>query len=114
MTLTAGAAVRDICPSRPLFLVGYPHVPRMSTGVHDPLYASALCIENESTTLIAVAIDTLFITHPLARRCRAAINQSTGVPPEHILLTATHTHSAPSTATILAWKNDPIVPPPDE
>ena len=113
MTLTAGAAVRDISPTRPLFLLGYPHVPRISTGVNDPLYASALCMENESATLIAIAVDIVFVNHHQTRRCREAINESTGVPPEHILITATHTHSGPSTTSMLAFTNDPIVPPPD-
>ena len=40
--LVAGACASDITPVEPLFLFGYPHVERVSTGMHDPLLASAL------------------------------------------------------------------------
>jgi len=44
MALQAGVGVREIHPDQPLFLVGYPMSSAPSTGVHDPLYASALCL----------------------------------------------------------------------
>ena len=47
--LYAGSAIIDVTPQKPLFLHGYPHVERISEGVHDPLYASALIIDNGIT-----------------------------------------------------------------
>lgn len=44
--LKAGAAKQDITPEQSLFLFGYPHVERYSQGTHDPLYASALVLDN--------------------------------------------------------------------
>jgi hypothetical protein len=41
-TVMAGAAVVDITPQGSVFLYGYPHVKRYSTGVHDPLECAAL------------------------------------------------------------------------
>lgn len=113
MSLCAGVAVRDISPLKPLFLAGYPHVPRISTGVHDPLLASALYLTDGATPLLLLGVDILFVSAQSAEFCRAAIHQATGVPPASILIGATHTHSGPLTTTILAWKEDPIVPPPD-
>lgn len=113
MSLSAGVAVRDISPRKPLFLVGYPHEPRTSTGIHDPLLASALYLSDGSTPLVLVAVDILFVPSPSVRICRAAISKATGVPPGNILISATHTHSGPLTNEVLAWKNDPVVPPPD-
>ncbi|MBN2449589.1 MAG: hypothetical protein JXR77_04330, partial [Lentisphaeria bacterium] len=37
----------------------------------------------------------------------------TGVPPDHILIAATHTHSAPVTVSFLPWEHDAVVPRPD-
>ena len=48
MTLNAGAAAHQISPPRGAALFGYPHVKRTSTGVHDPLLASALFLEDDS------------------------------------------------------------------
>jgi hypothetical protein len=44
--LRAGAAVTDLTPAGSVFLFGYPHVPRWSTGVHDPLECAALYLRD--------------------------------------------------------------------
>lgn len=113
MSLKAGVARRSITNRKPLFLVGYPHVNRISQGVHDPLWASALCLDNGDRALVFVAVDILFIHHETAAECRHRIAEQTGIPPDHILISATHTHSGPVTSTMLSWRDDPIVHPPD-
>jgi neutral ceramidase len=111
--LKAGAAQADISPTRPMFLYGYPHVPRLSTGVHDPLRAAALYLGNGQEGLLLIAVDILFVSHDSAARCRAALTAQTGVPQSHILISATHTHSGPVTADYLAFQGDPVVPQTD-
>jgi len=111
--LSAGFARRDITPKEPCFLVGYPHVSRTSTGVHDPLFASVLCLKKGETTLVMVSLDLLFVSAEWTKECRGKITRETGIPSENILLGATHTHSGPHTTEILAWKDDPVVPPVD-
>ncbi len=113
MSLQAGAAVRDISPRASMFLAGYPHVPRNSVGVHDPLLASALFLSDGEVGLMIIAVDTLFISAGSVSLCRKAIAEGTGLPAENILISATHTHSGPLTTPVLAWKNDPVVPTPD-
>jgi hypothetical protein len=113
MSLQAGVAVRDISPRKPVFLVGYPHVPRISTGIHDPLLASAFYLSNGETALLLISVDVLFISKESADTCRTAIARACDVPVSNILISATHTHSAPVTATMLAWRDDPVVPAPD-
>jgi len=113
MSLLAGCATRDISPVEPAFLAGYPHVPRMSTGVHDPLLASALYLADGRTALLLIGVDILFISQRSTALCRQAISRETGIPAGRILISATHTHSGPVTADELAWLGDPVVPPPD-
>lgn len=108
--LRAGAAQADFTPDRPCFLWGYPHVPRLSTGTHDPLLASALFLSDGQTDAIFLANDILFIPRPLAARARARIEAATGVPARNILISATHTHSGPVTLDLLASEPDPVVP----
>ena len=67
MTLLAGKSVTDISPMKPSQLYGYPHVRRISTGVHDPLLASALWLNNGGTQLLMVALDLLFLDPPTTR-----------------------------------------------
>jgi len=111
--LHAGAAVADITPTDAQFLFGYPHVNRYSTGVNDPLLSTALYLSDGATQAIFVANDAIFVPRESARRVRAAINAATGVPAAHIMLTATHTHSAPKTVEYLSNTDDPLIPPLD-
>jgi len=112
-SLRAGFGRADITPLNPCFLVGYPHVERISTGTHDPLFASALCLESAGCALIFISVDLLFVSPEWTRDCRGRISDATGIPPENILIGATHTHSGPLTADLLAFKGDPVVPPCD-
>lgn len=111
--LQAGVAARDISPQSPLFLVGYPHVERFSQGIHDPLLATALFLGDGRQGIVSIATDLLFVPHGLARAARAEIAECTGIPPERVMISASHTHSGPVTNEMLSWRDDPLVPPPD-
>lgn len=113
MPLLAGFSRSDITPREACFLVGYPHVSRISTGTNDPLHASALCLENDGITLLLISLDVLFVAADWTRDCRTRITAATGIPGEHILIAATHTHSGPHTVEVMAWRDDPVVPPVD-
>ncbi len=93
--LLAGCATADITPIDSQFLFGYPHVPRWSTGVHDPLTSSALALDNGTTRLLIVANDILYVQKWIVASARQRIAAATGTPPTNILITATHTHSGP-------------------
>ena len=107
MTLHAGAAARDITPKKPLFLVGYPNVERTSTGVHDPLLASALCLRGDAATVILVAVDILQVDPALARELRRAVADDAGIPEAHVFIGCTHTHSGPVTCRTRPEPADP-------
>ena len=91
----AGSATVDISPVTSQFLCGYPHVPRWSTGVHDPLTSSALALDDGETRLLFIANDIIYVPKGLVARARQRIEAATGTPPAHIMITATHTHSGP-------------------
>lgn len=112
--MKAGAAVRDFTPVTSQFLAGYPHVPRMSEGAHDPLLSSALYLEQDDTRLLMIANDILFVPTPLVDRARRTISDATGIPPSQILISATHTHSAPKVSEPLVPDPNPVAPPVDE
>lgn len=86
----AGAAVVDITPPGSVFLFGYPHVPRASTGVHDPLECAALYLRAGDGSALFIANDLIYFPRDFARDVRGRIASSTGVPVEAIMLTATH------------------------
>lgn len=108
--LLAGAASRDISPTESAFLFGYPFVKRYSTGVHDPLLASALYLTDGKTPAMFIGCDIVFVTRQITKNVRAAIARQTGMPAENILLSATHTHSGPKVGDYLSNEADPVVP----
>jgi neutral ceramidase len=112
-TLIAGAAAADITPDNSQFLFGYPHVPRYSTGVHDPLLSSALFLSDGQSSLLLVANDVIYVSRATARRVRERIEQATGVAAASMIITATHTHSGPLTVDTLSNEGDPAVPKTD-
>lgn len=109
----AGAAQREITPKDSQFLFGYPHVQRYSTGVHDPLYSSALYLFDGRTQVMFIANDIIFIGKQTAQTIRKQIEQKTKIPASNIMITATHTHSGPHTVAYLSNASDPAIPKPD-
>lgn len=111
--LYAGAATADLTPQDPVFLFGYPHVRRVSTGVHDRLEAAALFLRQEGGAALFIANDLIFAGKPLCHEVRRRISIKTGVPMDAITITATHTHSGPVTVDYLSNSADPVVPKAD-
>ena len=111
--LQAGAAVEDITPSGSVFLFGYPHVRRYSAGVHDRLYSSALYLRGGGAEAVFIANDLIYVGKDSAARVRRSVERACGVPPERVMVTATHTHSGPVTVDCLFSAADPVVPKAD-
>lgn len=103
MTLRAGTAVTDITPGESVPLLGYPDVRRDSTGVHDPLFASALHLRTPSGALIIVSLDLFGLDPPTCRAIRQAASDSTAIPIDRIHLSCSHTHSGPTTLEQISW-----------
>lgn len=95
------------------FLYGYPHVPRISTGVHTPLYVSAMYLSDGAQATLLMAADVIFLTKQQVAEARDRITAATNVPRDCILIAATHTHSGPVTMRMISNASDPVVPPPD-
>lgn len=93
--LKAGTSLIDISPKKGIALAGYPHCPRYNTGVHDPLYASCLYLNNGRREVVIVTLDLLYIGKRLVKKLREKI----GVD---IMFCASHTHSGPWASTPLA------------
>ena len=113
MQISAGAAAVEITPKRSIFLAGYPHVRRNSTGIHDPLLSSALCLESRGVRVLIVGNDIIYLSKQSVTRIRTRIAHQTGVSGENILISATHTHSGPKMLDPIATEADEAVPKAD-
>ncbi len=94
-TFRAGAAVSNITPDLGAAIVGG-FAPFPGTHVHDELHARCLVLDDGKTKLAVVVCDLLGFHRSLSVEARRLIQESTGIPPENVLISATHTHSAAS------------------
>lgn len=91
-TFKAAAAVRVITPDPLLPVSGGIGTPKPATIKQGELYVRALVLEKENTRVAIVNIDNLGWPSVLGNKSRALIK---GIPPQNVLIGATHTHSAP-------------------
>lgn len=92
-SLRAGAAVADITPPLGEMVIGG-FSPFAADGIHDPLFARCLVLDDGTTRLAFVICDNLGITRDVYDDARRAIAERTDIPVDQILMAATHTHSA--------------------
>lgn len=91
----AGVATVDITPPVGYLLAGYANRKAPSTGVHTPLNAKVLLLDDGSTRAAVVMLDLIWSPGWLTQAIRAALSARVGVPAEHIMVSATHTHGGP-------------------
>ena len=91
-TFKAAASVRIITPNPLLPVSGGIGTPKPSTAKKGDLFARTLVLEKGQTRVAIVSVDNLGWSSILGNRSRALIK---GIPPQNILIGATHTHSAP-------------------
>lgn len=91
--IQAGAATSNITPP-----LGEPIVggwkPMEATHVHDELHARCLVLDDGQTRLAIVVCDNVGIPREVYDAAKQIIHEKTGIPKEHQLMSADHTHSA--------------------
>ena len=87
--MKAGVAELDITP--PIGCVMVPFSP--ATGVHDPLMARALVLDDGETRVAIVSMDHICFTHALSAELTDGITAATDI--EHVLLCCSHSHNTP-------------------
>lgn len=98
--LFAGAAQTDITP--PLgTIVNGEMVAYYAHTIHDPLYSKALVLKDDSNTIAIIMVDICVMDADFIDEVKNDIFLKTQIPPENILIAATHTHFAGSIADLL-------------
>jgi hypothetical protein len=71
-------------------------VPFPASGVHDELHARCLVLDDGKTRIALVVCDLLGMHRSVSVEARRLIEEATGIPPSHVAISCTHTHSAAS------------------
>jgi hypothetical protein len=85
----------DITPNRPVWLDGFGNRTKRSEGAYHPLCAKALVLDDGRTRACLITAEVLGFDRGQSARVKDAISGATGIPSDHVVLTATHTHCAP-------------------
>jgi len=86
----------NITPPVGLPMDGYMVREGISLGVHDPLLAKLLILEDTHMRVALVALDVLGVGTVFSHRLRRSLATVLHTSPDSILICATHTHAGPS------------------
>src|ERR1700750_2051936 len=92
-SLRLGVAETDITPPIGSPMAGY-YNNREATGAHDPIHAKAMVLSDGTQTIALVACDVVGLPNEVTDKARAMASQKTGLPVDHIMVTATHSHTS--------------------
>jgi hypothetical protein len=103
----AGAFAVDISPTNFPVRVNAMFTERSATNVADALFAKALALDDGAKRVVLCVVDSCMIPRDLIDRAKADASLATRIPTERMLVSATHTHSAPSAMGCLGSRVDP-------
>jgi neutral ceramidase len=102
----AGAYAQDIVPTRFPVSVNGGMQDREAKAAHDRLHARALVLDDGSTRIALVVCDSCMIPREITDAAKTLAHKATGIRPECILISATHTHTAPTLGGV--FQSDPV------
>src|SRR5947209_6336606 len=104
--LKAGAFAQDVTPTKFPISVNGNMTDVVAKGANDPLHARCLVLDDGSTRLAMVVVDSCMIPRELVLDAKAQATKRTGIRADHILISATHTHSAPTVTGVFQSEPD--------
>lgn len=88
----AGCGQQVISPPLGSLLAGYFH-DRVAERIRDDLFARAIVVESGGARLALVSCDLIATGREIADAAKEIIAANVGIPSEHVLIGATHTHT---------------------
>ncbi len=102
----AGAAQTNITPWLGLSLAGHMRDRKISR-VHDELHAKSVVFDDGTNQLAIVMVDSCMVPREIFDAAKRRVNRTTGLPLHHMMMAATHTHTAPCSTPVFQSDSDP-------
>lgn len=91
-----GVAVADITPEELGWMAGYAARKGPAEKVLQPVFAKAITMEDkESNRLVIITMDLIGVPRSFRDEVEASLGETFDLPPEALLINASHTHSGP-------------------
>jgi len=87
----AGAATSNISPPLGTPRVGGWEAP-LSVHIHDELHVRCLVLDDGATRLAFAVVDSVGVPRSVFDAAKRLITEATGIPADHLMMSATHTH----------------------
>ncbi len=100
----AGAALSNVTPPLGLSVAGHMR-DRKIAHIHDDLHARCIVLDDGATKLAFILVDSCMIPRDIFDAAKRAASERTGIPETHMLMAATHSHSAPCATPV--FQSDP-------
>ena len=104
---TAGSAIVDVTPKQLPVLVNGGMTSRSVDKINTPVSARSLAFSDGKETLVIVVVDSCMMSRDLIDRAKEMASEKSGIPRDRILISATHTHTAPASMGCLGTDADP-------
>jgi len=102
----AGAATINIDPIEKESIIAGGFLEGRGNVLQDSLWVRAIVLDDTNTQLALVVVDTCMMEQSLIDAAKAQASRLCGIPASHMLVSATHTHSAPAAMGCLGTRQD--------
>jgi len=104
--ISAGTGQRTITPTIGSPIAGLLE-PRSARSVADDLYVRALVLCSDEQSVALVLCDLICLAKATIDLAKVRIEAISGIAPSHVIVSCTHTHTAPCTTPLFASNPDP-------
>lgn len=105
--IRAGAFVADVTPTQLPVIVNGGFREKTSNTVYDRLHARCLVLDDGAERIALVVVDSCMTPRDLCDQAKHLAAKTTGIRVDRMLISSTHTHSAPSAMGALGSNADP-------
>ena len=102
----AGAATVDITPTAERSIVAGGFLEAQSSAIHDRLFVRSIVLDDGTSTICLTVVDTCMMTQSLIDEAKLLASKQCGIPISNMMVSATHTHTAPAAMACLGTRLD--------
>ena len=102
----AGAATSNVSPPLGMSMHGSMQ-DKIAKHIHDELHARCLVLDDGTNKLAFVIVDNCVIPREAFDAAKKLASEATGIPAANMMMSATHTHTSPTTTPAFRSKPDP-------